>query len=377
MRSRYVHSFEDLSPERGVSFLVPRPGAFVRLGSGRAEIQAPGWSASFDGLLADDIAQVARGRVSARLEALATFNEAAASVISWRGDRWVPLTVLDALRLDGFDTLFLELVGTCNERCVHCYAESSPQVEAALEQDICEQVIDDAFAAGFRRIQFTGGDPLLCKFLPALLERASKFQTREVYTNALLLDDRMLDRLAPYKPCFAVSYYSSEPSAHDAITRTPGSQRRTRAAIMRALARGLAVRVSIVVMNENVATIDATVADLEGAGVKDVAVAAGRTAGRGSAFAWQPKAAMPTTSGGHRATNAIGDGKIAVTYEGLVVPCIFNRSRVLGSLHEGRRLRDVLASPSVTPGPAADSEKLSCTSCQITDIGLSILGEPA
>jgi len=362
-----------------VSFLIPHAGAIVRLGGGRAEIQAPGWSATFEGLLADDVAKMATGQVSPRLAALAQSNEVAATLVSWRDQAWVPLTALDAVRLDGFDTLFLELVGTCNERCVHCYAESSPQVTAALDRETCEHVLDDAFDAGFRRIQFTGGDPLLCKFLPELLERAAKFHTREIYTNALLLDDRMLARLAPYEPCFAISYYSSDPVAHDSITRTPGSQRRTRAAISRAIARGLDVRVSIVVMNENVASIDATVADLESAGVKQIAVAAGRSAGRGSAFAWQPKpttpsVTMPSPTGGHRAKNAIGDGKLAVTYEGLVVPCIFNRSRALGSLHDGRRLRDVLAAPSVIAGPAAGGDKLSCSSCQITDIGLATLG---
>ena len=359
-----------------MSYLVPRAGAVVRLGGGRADISAPGWSASIDGLLADDIARMATGIVSPRLEALAKSNEVAAAVLGWRDLPWVPLTALDAIRLDGFDTLFLELIGTCNERCVHCYAESSPQVRAALDRETCETVIDDAHAAGFRRIQFTGGDPLLCKFLPELLERAApKFETCEIYTNALLLDDRLLDRLAPHRPSFAVSYYSSDPAIHDAITRTPGSQRRTRTAIARAVARGLSVRTSIVVMNENVGSIDATVADLESAGVTQISVAAGRSAGRGSAFAWQPKSIPAAAYAGHRAASSQSDGKLAVTYEGAVVPCIFNRDRVLGRIDASHRLRDVLAALAVTPGPAAGEERLSCTSCRITDLALAALGD--
>jgi MoaA/NifB/PqqE/SkfB family radical SAM enzyme len=356
-----------------MSYLIPRAGAIVRLPrGGRAEVHAAGWSASFDGSVADDVAQIASGRVSTRLEALAKTNPAAAALVSWRDDAWLPLTALDAIRLDGFDTLFVELVGTCNERCVHCYADSGPSVKAALARDACEAIIDDAAVARFRRIQFTGGDPLICKFLPELVERAAQlFELREIYTNGLLLDDELLDRLAPHEPGFAFSYYSNDPAIHDAITRTPGSQRRTRAAISRAAKRGLRVRASVVVLDQNIDTVDATVADLESLGVS-VSTGATKNVGRGNAFAWQPKT---NGSAGHR-DGSETEGKLAVTYDGDVVPCIFNRSRVLGRLDGGRRLRDVLADLAVTPGEAHGDSELSCGSCQVTDLALAALGAP-
>jgi MoaA/NifB/PqqE/SkfB family radical SAM enzyme len=358
-----------------VSYLVPRAGAIVRLGGGRAEVLTGSWSACFEGAVAEDVAGVATGTVSPRLEALGGLNPSAATVVSWRDLPWVPLTALDAIRLDGFDTLFLELVGTCNERCVHCYAESSPQVRAALARDTCEAIVDDALAAGFRRIQFTGGDPLLCRFLPELVARAAPFDVREIYTNGLLLDDRLVERLAPHSPSFAFSYYSLDPAIHDDITRTPGSQRRTRAAIERALARGLPVRVAIVVLPENVSTVDATYDDLSKLGVQTISVGPGKAAGRGSAFAWKPRAELAGGSAGHQGTGTHGDGKLAITYDGCVVPCIFNRTRVLGTLDHGTRLRDVLASLAVQPGPAAGAERLSCHSCQVTELALATLGD--
>jgi len=357
-----------------MSFLIPRAGAIVRLPhGGRVEVDAAGWSAAFDGRVADDVAQVANGNVSARLEALAKSNPAAAAIVSWRDHAWLPLTALDALRLDGFDTLFLELVGTCNERCVHCYADSSPQVKAALARETCEQIIDDAHEAGFRRIQFTGGDPLICKFLPELARRAAPlFELREIYTNGLLLDDDLADRLAPHGPGFAFSYYSCDAAIHDAITRTPGSQRRTRAAIERAVKRGLRVRAAVVVLDQNIHTVDDTVAELESLGAS-VSTGAQKNVGRGSAFAWQPK--QPSQSAGHRGGNAgESDGKLAVTYDGDVVPCIFNRKRVLGRIDGRTRLADVLASLTVAPGAAHGDDQLSCGSCRITDLALATLG---
>jgi MoaA/NifB/PqqE/SkfB family radical SAM enzyme len=350
------------------SYLVPAADAVVLVNETRAEIRTNGWTASFDGVLANDIACVANGQVSPRLAALARLNEAAAAVASWQSHRWLPLTALDALRLDGFDTLFVEVVGTCNERCLHCYAESGPTIESALDRATCESIIDDAATLGFRRIQFTGGDPLLCSFLPDLLARAAAFEVREIYTNGLALTAELLDKLAPHKPSFAFSYYSHDAAIHDAITRTPGSHRRTRAAIARVVAKGLPVRAAMVVLNENVSGVDATVEDLKQLGVGLVSTGASMTAGRGSAFAWQPR--LQGGNAGHRGADAKSEGKLCVTYDGNVVPCIFNRGRVLGTVSAGRRLSDVLATLAVTPGEAASADKLSCGSCRLTDQAL-------
>lgn len=330
----------------------------------------PTWEASFEGVLADELAALARGAESRRLTLLAATNAAAAAVLSWRSLSWIPLTALDAVRLDGFDTLFLELVGLCNERCIHCYAESGPAVTAALARDVCEAIVDDAIELGFRRIQFTGGDPLLCSFLPDLVARAQPLEVREIYTNGLALTEELVDRLAPHAPSFAFSYYSHDPEIHDAITRTPGSHRRTRAAIQRVVARKLPVRAAMVIFNENVDGVDRTVDELRAMGVQLVSTAASKTAGRGKSFAWQPRNPAIGSNAGHRAADARSEGKLCVTYEGDVVPCIFNRSRVLGKVNSTRRLRDVVASMVIPDGPMATAEKLSCGSCRLTDHAL-------
>ncbi len=351
------------------AFLVPAAQAVVRVQSDRAEVATATWSASFEGVLATEVKRIADGTVSPRFEALAKINEAAAALLSWRSHPWLPLTAVDSVRLDGFDTLFMEVVGICNERCLHCYAESGPTVTSSLSREVCEAIIDDAAALGFRRIQFTGGDPLLCSFLPELVARAQAFEVREIYTNGLALTEELLERLAPHRPSFAFSYYSHDPALHDAITRTPGSHRRTRAAISRVVARGLPARAAVVVLNDNVDGVDATVADLESLGVGFVSTGASKSAGRGSAFAWQPR--TEAGNAGHRAPDARGEGKLCVTYDGEVVPCIFNRGRVLGRVGATRRLRDVMSELTGGSGPVATADKLSCGSCRLTDFALA------
>src|SRR6185436_15248550 len=109
---------------------------------------------------------------------------------------------------------------------------------------------------------------------PDLVARATAFEVREIYTNGLALTDELLDKLAPHKPSFAFSYYSHDSTIHDAITRTQGSHRRTRAAISRVVARGLPVRAAMVVLNDNVDGVDATVEDLKSLGVGYVSTGA-------------------------------------------------------------------------------------------------------
>jgi len=364
-----------------MNYFVSDVGAIVRVRPESVEVEARGWGATFVGVLANDVVALARGEVSNRLRALCERDASVARVMSWATIPWRQMNALDAVRLDGFNTLFLELVGTCNERCVHCYAESGPQVRAALDRSVCEAIIDDAVEAGFARIQFTGGDPLLCRFLPELVERASRVTSREIYTNGLLLDEKLLGRLAPHTSEFAFSFYSSDAKIHDAITRTPGSQRKTIAAIQRVVSRALPVRASVIILDENVATVDETVALLRELGVTSIAASATRAAGRGSAFAWKPKPTAEIATTTHRGNGEAGDGKLAVTYDGDVVPCIFNRDRKLGVVDSRHRLRDVLASLATSPPPAvgrrpSDETRLSCSSCRVTDRALAAFEGP-
>src|SRR5690606_31241235 len=119
--------------------------------------------------------------------------------------------------------------------CVHCYADASPEVNTSLPLDACQQALVDAKALGFVRVQFTGGDPLLYKELPQLVEQAASLGLRpEVYTNGLSLGPSLLGKLAPHCPGFAFSFYSANAEVHDQITRVPGSQERT----LRPTARG-------------------------------------------------------------------------------------------------------------------------------------------
>lgn len=372
--------------------LFPSVAAMVaRDDEGFVLISGSGARSHVRGRICADIEDsLARRAATPGLARLALAHPALGELVAWLATPAVPLTRYNAVRLDGFDTLFLELLGRCNERCVHCYADSAPAVTGALERDLVLAVIDQAAAEGFRRIQFTGGDPLLCEFLPEAVAHAAARGVPhiEIFTNGLALTPQLLDQLAPHQPALAFSFYSTDPRAHDRVTRTPGSHRRTLAAIDRAVARGLTTRAAVVVLEPST-DVDAVAALLRAHGVGTVSWTRTYAVGRGTELADASVAGLragasggpqAAEGGGHTAPGErAGSGKLCVTYTGDVVPCIFQRDTVLGNVRSGGTLSGLVAGARVRAEarrglPMADAaRRLQCASCRLTDAALGFL----
>jgi AdoMet-dependent heme synthase len=266
----------------------------------------------------------------------------------------------------GWGLLFVELTGRCNERCVHCYASSSPEVEDALEWEVIERILRQAQELGFRTIQLTGGDPLLS---PHLLDAARLTRTLglglEIYTNGLAFRPELARELAKIEARLAFSFYSHDPKVHDQVTNTPGSQERTLRAILLGLELGMKVRVSIIATEVNGGEVDRTRAFLVERGVPEAAVRASRemSVGRGAFRANQTE----FTWGGTHGTAERRLGKLAVTYQGRVVPCIFDRTIVLGDIQSESLTQIVdrdVNELSLPKRLRSASEELSCSDCK-------------
>ena len=291
--------------------------------------------------------------------------------------------------------LFLEVTGRCNERCQHCYASAGPRVGAALSRDECLRVIAEGRALGFDALQLTGGDPLLCAFLPELAgaARAEGFPLVEVYTNGLALTPPRLEELAVHGVDFAFSVYSHAPEIHDGVTRVPGSLARTSLAIRRVVEAGLSARVSIIALEAAAEGLSRTREHVESLGVPTTSISMDipRQVGRGEGLA-VPELPEGALRPGHRGQQATVEarlagetleagapealerlrwpGKLAVAYTGDVLPCIFARAQVLGNVRREalgavvERLRERRARHPVDPERFA--EKLACHDCRYT-----------
>ena len=131
-------------------------------------------------------------------------------VSDWKANGVQSFTRRALLQGSGWSTCFLELTARCNERCLHCYAESSPSRTEELPIQKVLEVIKSAGILGFQRLQLTGGDPLIASSCAQAAEFAASIglPVIEVYTNGLALHGTLFERLRDIKASFAFSVYS-------------------------------------------------------------------------------------------------------------------------------------------------------------------------
>ena len=74
-------------------------------------------------------------------------------------------------------------------RCRFCFAtfqDIRPEIlpEGHLGREDCLSVVESLARAGFRKINFAGGEPTLCRWLPELITRAKELGlTTSIVTN--------------------------------------------------------------------------------------------------------------------------------------------------------------------------------------------------
>jgi MoaA/NifB/PqqE/SkfB family radical SAM enzyme len=241
--------------------------------------------------------------------------------------------------------LWLELTHQCNLRCVHCYADSSPET---VERDLLHledylRAMAEARELGCRQVQFIGGEPTLNRGLPAMIKEARRlgYELVEVYTNLVALPEKLLEALVRHRVAVATSFYSADPAEHDRITTVPGSHRRTVANIQRVLRAGLSLRVGLVPVGDPPPDTVAAEAFLRDLGVTHVKRDRVRGVGRAS-----EECAMGELCGG------CADNVLAIGPDGIVAPCVMSRPWQVGSILE-RPLGEILRSDALRDTRAA------------------------
>lgn len=155
-----------------------------------------------------------------------------------------------------------EITWRCNEKCIHCYnpgaahfddeKHSRDTDELSLEQ--VKSVLADLKKIGVAKITFSGGDPFVRKDIFEILEAARGMGfVVDVYTNALLLKPKAMDKLLSlYPSCVGVSVYSANSDTHDAITKVPGSFDKSTKALKRLNQAGVRTAMKAIQMRQTV-----------------------------------------------------------------------------------------------------------------------------
>ena len=90
----------------------------------------------------------------------------------------------------------------CNMECKFCFAtfqDIHPDIlpKGHLGRDDSQSVVESLAVAGFRKINFAGGEPTLCPWLPDLITRAKELNlTTSVVTNGSRISEEWLDSVS-------------------------------------------------------------------------------------------------------------------------------------------------------------------------------------
>ena len=114
----------------------------------------------------------------------------------------------------------------CNMRCSFCFAtfqdvgrNNLPKGHLPLKESLA--VVESLATAGFEKINFAGGEPILCPWLPDLLRRAKELElTTSVVTNGSYVTQEWLDRVDGCLDWAAVSIDTVDPEKLKCIGRT-------------------------------------------------------------------------------------------------------------------------------------------------------------
>lgn len=294
------------------------------------------------------------------------------------------------------DLLWLELTSSCNQTCLHCYNNSSPQItderKSLLSYEDWIRVIREGRFLHCERLQFTGGEPLFFGkqiFNLAGIAKDAGYKQLEMFTNAVLFSENDIELLVKYDIRVATNIYSKRPEIHDQITGLKGSFEKTIRNIKMMRDKGVKVYIATILMKQNEVYREETVDFIKELGELmplkhfDVVRPAGR--GRNSTtssknlehllqkkqpvFAKITKEKFLKRLHGH----SCWWGNAVVTCRGRVMPCIMASGTELGDIKKqslpeiikGASLRQLWKTSKDKVGVCKDCEyRYACLDCR-------------
>lgn len=235
--------------------------------------------------------------------------------------------------IKGLKNVWLELTLRCNLSCVHCYAESGPNVERErLTLENWYDVIDQTAELGVQSFILIGGEATLNRDLLKIIDhiRGRGIEIIEVYTNLTVVTPRILKEYADRKVMIATSFYSHRPEIHEKITQTPGSYSKTLTNIKAVLSLGMPLRVGIIAMPINEQDVPHSVDFLIDLGVPKNSIGVDRVRGVGRGQSFIQESNLDALCG------SCWKGNLCVSCDGSVFPCVFARDQVIGNVQTQR-----------------------------------------
>ncbi|MGC4114722.1 MAG: radical SAM protein [Myxococcales bacterium] len=153
----------------------------------------------------------------------------------------------------------IELTRRCNLQCLHCGSASGEKLPHELEANELDRIFADLSALGGERVVLLGGEPLLRRDWPQIVDAArSRGLDVAIISNGLPVTAQVARRLASSGLTHVgLSLDGASDPVHDGIRGVRGARHRVWDAVGHAREAGLPVTIITTVMRSNVAELEA------------------------------------------------------------------------------------------------------------------------
>ena len=149
----------------------------------------------------------------------------------------------------------------CNMRCRFCFAtfqdvkQEMRLPKGHLPEQDCVAIVDKLAQAGFEKINFAGGEPTLCKWLPDLIEQAKRYgMVTSIVSNGSRITTEWLDGLNGSLDWIALSIDTVDPETMKRVGRTVHAKPITEEEYLEKIGaikqRGIRLKINTVVTSE-------------------------------------------------------------------------------------------------------------------------------
>lgn len=260
---------------------------------------------------------------------------------------------------------WLEITQGCNCKCLHCYqGEEHIVTSNRLQINDWIDIIRELKQLDVSRVVVIGGEPCIYKDITAILKELTDNQIMTtLFTNATLIDDELSNLIVENKDYIKlkVSLYGKTKETHDKITQQIGSFDKLVANVKKLTSCGVRVDVAVVVMRENQDVIEGIDEFIKSLGAYYSKFDVIRNVFGGTQNQHTPtnkeiinsvKFCCPKFKAGKKrfidniTKNSCWHGKIAITDNGDVIPCVFERDIVYGNVKQ-QSLDDIIHSKTL------------------------------
>jgi len=147
-----------------------------------------------------------------------------------------------------------EVTHDCLLNCVHCSSMSTAKSNLVMDWYTFKRILDEAHSMGVNKIAFSGGEPLLWKYIEDGVSKSSKYGIHTIlYTTCNVPDNEKMMRNLYFAGLNRVvfSIFGTCPAEHEAITNHEGSYERTIRAAKYCASMGLKTEFHFVPLSSN------------------------------------------------------------------------------------------------------------------------------